>query len=1563
MKKLSLAKKICVLFVALGAFCRAAQAREFYWESPELVSSAEAMSPKSVSNGTQTYGFWQEIDSARHQIFLSVRYMLPDGTWSTNSRFAGPFSYAGEIPDLYSASLSSSGTVVVSVLSSANRISAYVSEDKCRSFRRFDFAEEDGEFLAPRVFARRDGSFMLFCSLARETSVGASAILTHNFYLYAAHSADGITWSPFRQIFGSEKYRNSFSPVLASAPDGDYLIFQSQSQKKDFMTYQLFCSVSENGGELWTEPFLITGENSFEEKETEPYRYDNQLPFAFCYDGDVHVVWERNSPGSENTRICYERLDKRGVVPRSAESVSQDGSSRGASLFAVDGTLYVSWYARSGGRDSIFYAQKDGFSWRKDSIDTERNSARNPCPLFTEDTFALLWQETYGADKSRIRFLSPDKTCAPAQLSSDSYKTGSRSKSKKLRVKVRLPEDSSGVDGYVYSWSLDGTSAPDLDENALSYPNSTVLNLTADAEGYWTLRANVLDRAGNWSKEAVFSYFLDLTPPRAVIVEYPSVSDPAFLNSNTFSVRWSPSPLDSDVYGYSYEISKICGIQKKYAGTPRHPMKASNRELNDYGAKLVDANRRALERPKKLSESIKTKLSSAQFRNLDNGLYVFTVAAVDEAGHLGEAVSVPILLNRYVPATRIDRISKDESLFGDVKIDIFGDDFLTDGTITHVIVDKDGEEPWDLEVDAQKGGYKVPSNGKIEGVHLGSDLFEGSYFVGVVHSDRGLCMTKNPALNILKTGTVKIENEYDYRPRWRTVSRTYSFRLYMGSVLLAVILLLCALGMVVFGIEFIKNCAEWYSARRIIEQVSKGELMDVYSSENKKRSGTLKVSLAGFTISLVVFIIVLLSVILGTSMIRSQNRTLSRGLHERVNVLLSSLSTGARSYLPSADVLELSQLPRQMESLGEAEFVTISGLPEGGDAKDRSLLYVWASNDGAITEKIDVLNQRKTSFVPGVSLISKNAEQELEALEKCLAVNDEAVKNCASFLTLLSAYNTERQKAGEARRAEINEAMQQVNVQLNGALTELAAKSAGSIPEYNDEALDSSVTDYLFYRPVLYRSGLSTDFVRGIVFIKVNTSTLHQEIERTTKIIMITILIIALFAIGVGIIASVIFAAHMVRPIKRLETAVKAISEENNKELLLRNELTELPNNEIGRLGDSVNKMQHDLGFNARELNLQLNASEIQQGLVPLEPLAGNVKQNVSRICDGAVREFAYYKGAAGVSGDYFDFKKLDDRFYVVVKCDASGHAAPAGILVTIIATLYKKWFEAWTFAKNGTRLEEFVYKANDFLEALNIKGKFVAMMICLYDSKTGTAYMSHAGDRLFRVYSQETGILSKHELAESPALGPFPSFMVEMKGGFTVEKIALHQRDILLLYTDGIEENGRAKRKADFSAVLKPKLNSDGEQVTDDFGNLEWEIDKEEFGEERVREICEAVFHKQKYVLTKEQNPSIGERLELDFTTCEGTIEECILALASCEKLFRLYKPLTAGAKDWVEVDTAIDGFLKAHFNLYEQYAIPAVNEKGETEKPKNPNYVYYAYCKEDVQEDDLTVIAIQRP
>lgn len=1565
MKVISEIKKLfAITGLFLSVFC--AWPQDFYWDDPETVSRGDARFCKAVSNGSDSYAFWQEIDKAKKSIYISVRYKNSEGVWVNNDKFAGPFSYSGEIPDIYSAAVSSAGTVVLAALSSGNRISTFVSNDRCRSFRRYDFPNENAEYLAPRIFATESGQFLLFCSAAKQSYIGgARNVSTHNFYINGAVSSDGLHWSNFKQIFSGDSYKNSFSPAVASNSQGTFLVFQCQYQQKNLITYQIYSSCSTDDGKNWSDPVLISDENSFETREPDYLNYDNQLPNAFSYDDEIHVAWERNNPGAEDAKICYLRINKGGVIPRSAELIAEEGNARGVVLFSIDDDIYASWYARNGSTESVFYAVKDGFTWKKTHVETGKNRCSNPFPLKEERAVAFIWQEAEKNDRYRIRFLAPDTACASASVSCEKILEGSRTRSQKAKFKVSLPKDSSGVDGYVYSWSRDPSVTPELDEYSLCLPSASTVNVFADQEGLWYFKVCVMDRAGNWSDPSVFSYNLDLTPPKPVIFVEPDVDYAGCLISNTFSIKWNPDPEDTDIAGYNYEIFRICPVSRKYASTERHPLKLKKSEVQDYMNGLIKSNSKALEKERRLAELIKTKMNSTKFQNYENGLYVLVVSAVDEAGYAGKPAQIPFLLNKYNPRTQIRKINKKESVFGDVEIDIIGKDFTLDGTVTSVVIDRDGHSPFDLVINAADGRFKVASNERITSVKLGNVLEEGAYYVGVIHSDRGLCMTGSAALNITTSGTVKIENDYDYQPKWRAVTKNYSFRIYMGAVLLGVILVLSLTGIIVFGVEFIKNCRDYFSVKNLIDQLSKGVLMEEVLVENKKRKGTLKVSLSGFTISLVVFIIILLSVSLGTQMINEQNQTLAKGLHDRVDVLLSGLVSGTRSYLPAEDVLELSQLPKQMTSLPEAEFVTIAGLPSNdGQAKgSESLLHVWASNDPDVKLKVDRLNKNRTSIEPGVSLLVKNVAMETEAMENCRLIAEEASASCSEYIDRLADLSRESRSADSARRLEINEMMKQINVQLNGMFTELSMKSAGSIPKYNDSRLDRGVTEYLFYRPVLFRSGASKDLIRGIIFVKVDTSALIEDVDYSTKVIIYSVLIIALVAISMGIAAALIFASRMVRPISRLEKAVKEIAEENNKELLLRNEIKNLPNNEIGRLGDSVNRLQRDLGFNARELNLQLNASEIQQGLVPLEPLAGNIKQNVSRQADDNVSEFAYYKGAAGVSGDYFDFKKLDDRYYMLVKCDASGHAAPAGILVTIIATLYRKWAESWSFAKNGTKLEEFVYKANDFLESLNIKGKFVALIICLYDSKTGTVYMCHAGDKIYRIYDSASGVINRRELKETPAVGPFPSFMVQMKGGFEVEKASLNKGDILLLYTDGIEENGRAKRNHDYSPILKPKLNSDGEQIVDEYGNLEWETDKEEFGEKRVEAIFEAVLKRQKYILTKEKNPTAGEILEFDFSNCEGTVEECIKALAAVEKVFRIYRPVTATAKDWVEVDTAIDSFLKEHFSGYSEYAVYPKDKDGNEVKPKNPNYVYYAYCKEDVQEDDLTVIALQRP
>ena len=136
----------------------------------------------------------------------------------------------------------------------------------------------------------------------------------------------------------------------------------------------------------------------------------------------------------------------------------------------------------------------------------------------------------------------------------------------------------------------------------------------------------------------------------------------------------------------------------------------------------------------------------------------------------------------------------------------------------------------------------------------------------------------------------------------------------------------------------------------------------------------------------------------------------------------------------------------------------------------------------------------------------------------------------------------------------------------------------------------------------------------------------------------------------------------------------------------------------------------------------------------------------------------------------------------------------------------------------------------------------------------------------------------------------------------------------------------------------------------------IKQEDSKEEFGPERVSQIIECVMNRKKFILTKVDNPRADEILEFDFTTCQGTIDEAVIALAACEKVFRFYKPENLGNTEYIKIDKKIDEFLQTHFNGYDMYAA------GKVENPDTPNYFDYEKLLVDEQSDDLTLLAVRR-
>jgi hypothetical protein len=119
---------------------------------------------------------------------------------------------------------------------------------------------------------------------------------------------------------------------------------------------------------------------------------------------------------------------------------------------------------------------------------------------------------------------------------------------------------------------------------------------------------------------------------------------------------------------------------------------------------------------------------------------------------------------------------------------------------------------------------------------------------------------------------------------------------------------------------------------------------------------------------------------------------------------------------------------------------------------------------------------------------------------------------------------------------------------------------------------------------------------------------------------------------------------------------------------------------------------------------------------------------------------------------------------------------------------------------------------------------------------------------------------------------------------------------------------------------------------------------------------IVAAVFTRGRYPLVRSHTPVANEELVFDFSTCEGTVKEVVLALVAVEKVYRLIPDPRAGVESRVAVDAKVNEFLTQHFVQYNNYfshradGVPAVG------------YVTFTHVKEDGQYDDLTGLVIRR-
>ncbi|MCL2318622.1 MAG: SpoIIE family protein phosphatase, partial [Treponema sp.] len=836
--------------------------------------------------------------------------------------------------------------------------------------------------------------------------------------------------------------------------------------------------------------------------------------------------------------------------------------------------------------------------------------------------------------------------------------------------------------------------------------------------------------------------------------------------------------------------------------------------------------------------------TSVSYVNQDNGVWRFTVRAVDEAGNVGPGSVLYFRTNKYIPHTYITLVDAVQDRQGIISLRLIGRGFSAGGNVDKVFLDRDGKPPYDQEFLLSSGDFTVVSDREILGPKA-EGLDKGVYRVGVQHPLRGIYFT-DPVVVVDETGTVKIgDYSAGWKPSW-IIKPVRSFAPDMGILVLIAIFVLCGLGLFVSVRGIGETIAEGAAIRLDAAALITGDLMPSEKKKRivriKRRGIGLRIKLASFTIVLVLAVVLMVSAPLYLMMTANQRQTLLKGLWDRSTVLLEGLATSARAYLPTRSVLELGLLPAQMNSVPEARYITITGYNPASTVFDDQ---VWATNDPDIKGKIDTVE-----FQPGVSRITDALTPRLKGIAGEL--NDQARQDLGSLSESINALTREAgtlalktDRASLQRLDDINVQVRTLQARVTQRLLDIS-KDIGSEPQFSlDNFVVSGDHQYIFFKPVMFRQGSEDMYFRGLVRLEVSIDSILNEITAGKESLIRVILLVALAALAIGVIGALLLSSVIVRPIRQLVRHVEIIRDTEDKAKLEGVDIKLKSRDELAILGDTINDMTHGLvkaAAAAADLSI---GKEIQKKFIPLE-----LDKEGNKLSSGSkdtkyLSFFGYYEGAKGVSGDYFDYQDLDGRYYAIIKCDVAGKGIPAALIMIQVATMFLNYFKQWKPTEKGMHIEDVVYQINDFIETLGFKGRFAAFTLCLYDSQTGVVRFCNAGDNIVHLYDASEKTVKTITLPETPATGVLPNILVESKGGYVVNTMTLAPGDILLLYTDGIEEAKRKFRGADFREIICQEGAKDTPHATHTVGQGD-----EEMGPDRVHDIINAVMNKGTYTL-----------------------------------------------------------------------------------------------------------------
>jgi sigma-B regulation protein RsbU (phosphoserine phosphatase) len=431
--------------------------------------------------------------------------------------------------------------------------------------------EHDNFCFDPRLFYE-NGTLYLFYHIESEG--------TRIDYFYVESKDFAETWSVPSQI--ARGFSGSFFPFLKMHRDKLYVVWQSRPLvETQLPIFNVYLAISGDSGLTWSQPILMT-DSEFG---------DSTLPIITFERDSLYLIYEGERNGI--TGIYYREYDLDGdPLSEEIKINGQISNARAPDRLILDDELIVFYLDSRDGTERLYYSiRKEGEFEEFGPLGMKGKDIFRYFPHAEDDSIYLLVQQ-----RDSIALIGPDNSVPDIKVITpkNSY-IGTRG----IVMKWQGLEDSSGLEGFIYSFNKEESDEPEL-INLSSFTKS--VNLTAGEEGSYYFHLRTKDLAGNYSDTITIPFTIDLTPPPVPVITPLELDEEGYYADNSPAFNWTVEA--PDIAGFNFALS---------------------------------ARQKPLEDPR-----LRTGRNKAVYREVKGGDYYFKVAAVDRAGNIGETAMVAI---------------------------------------------------------------------------------------------------------------------------------------------------------------------------------------------------------------------------------------------------------------------------------------------------------------------------------------------------------------------------------------------------------------------------------------------------------------------------------------------------------------------------------------------------------------------------------------------------------------------------------------------------------------------------------------------------------------------------------------------------------------------------------------------------------------------------------------------------------------------------------------------------------------------------------------------------------